>query len=171
MITSQNQQSYTDEKGRWRWRRNDEIADVVKQLGEYLIIGGYPEQHAKRYAQLSHTISRMPELIDTLAENNELNRIPGVGGVITGYIDEIVCTRSTTKFEDNQYGEPPPMTVLELTAIHKLGAKTARMLYQDYSIDSLKALCIAMENGRLKGVRGIGPKMLRTITSHCNCAN
>ena len=34
--------SYTDDKGRVRWRRNDEVAAVVKQLGEYLIIGGYP---------------------------------------------------------------------------------------------------------------------------------
>ena len=70
---------YTDAKGRPRWHRNDEVAAIVKQLGEYLIIGGYPEEHAKRYAQLAHTISRMPELIDTLAENDQLNRIPGVG--------------------------------------------------------------------------------------------
>lgn len=34
--------SYTDDKGRKRWHRNDDVAAVVKQLGEYLIIGGLP---------------------------------------------------------------------------------------------------------------------------------
>jgi len=54
---------YKDAKGRTRWVRNDEVGAIVKQLGDYLIIGGYPEEHAKRYAQLAHTISRWPESI------------------------------------------------------------------------------------------------------------
>jgi DNA polymerase (family 10) len=163
-----NSKPYTDAKGRTRWHRNDEVAAIVKQLGEYLIIGGYPEEHAKRYAQLAHTISRMPELIDTLAENDQLNSIPGVGGIITGYIDEIVRTGTTEKFNDDQYGTPPPLTVLELTTVDKLGAKTARTLYQDYGIDSMKALCVALNDGKLKGIKGIGPKMTDTIAGHCS---
>ena len=163
----QSAKPYKDAKGRKRWHRNDEVAAIVKQLGEYLIIGGYPEDHAKRYGQLAHTISRLPELIDTLAENDELNRIPGVGGIITGYIDEIVRTGTTEKFNDDQYGTPPPLTVLELTSVEKLGARTARMLYQDHGIDSMKALCKALNDGKLKGIKGIGPKMIDTIAGHC----
>lgn len=160
-------QSYTDDKGRKRWRRNDEIAAVVKQLGEYLIIGGYPEDHAKRYGQLAHTISRMPELIDTLEQNNQLNTIAGIGGTITSYIEEIIRTGTTGKFKDDQYGKPPPLSVLELTAINNLGAKTARMLYQDHAIDSMKSLCEALKDGRLSGIKGIGPKMIESIATHC----
>lgn len=160
--------SYKDAKGRKRWHRNDEVAATVKQLGEYLIIGGYPEDHAKRYGQLAHTISRMPELIDSLTENDQLNSIPGVGGTITGYIEEIVQTGTTDKFNDSQYGKPPPLTVLELTSIEKLGAKTARSLYQDHGIDSMNSLCAALADGRLKGIKGIGPKMLSTIGQRCS---
>lgn len=160
-------QPYTDDKGRTRWHRNDEVAAVVKQLGEYLIIGGYPEDHASRYAQLAHTISRMPELIDTLEENDQLNTIAGIGGTITGYVKEIIHTGTTAKFNDDQYGTPPPQSVLELTAVNKLGAKTARMLYQDYGIDSMASLCNALNEGRLKGIKGIGPKMIETISGHC----
>jgi len=159
--------SYQDQKGRTRWKRNDEIALVVKNLGDYLIIGGYPEQHAKRYAQLANTLSRWPEPVDELARNDQLNSIPGVGGVITGYIDEIVRTGTTAKFDDDQYGPPPPRTVLELTAIERLGAKTARLLYQSHGIDSLEKLCAAVKNGELSNTKGIGPKMLDTIRSHC----
>lgn len=161
--------SYTDEKGRKRWVRNDEIAVVLKQLGEYLIIGGYPEAHAKRYAQLAHSVSRWPEPVDKLAKAEELNTIPGVGGVITGYLQEIILTGTTEKFNDDQYGKPPPRSVLELTAIERLGPKTARLLYQEHQISSLNALCKALGEGRLKGVKGLGPKMLATIAEQCGC--
>ena len=159
--------AYKDAKGRTRWSRNDEVAAIVKQLGEYLIIGGYPEDHAKRYVQLAHTISRWPESIDDLAKTDRLDSLPGVGGIITSYISEIVRTGTTEKFDDDQYGKPPPLTVLELTAIERLGAKTARMLYQDFGIDSLRSLCQSVANGDLKSAKGIGPKMLETIGTHC----
>jgi len=158
---------YTDAKGRTRWVRNDEIAAIVKQLGDYLIIGGYPEDHAKRYSQLAHTLSRWPESIDKLAASNNLDSLPGVGGVITGYLDEIIQTGTTDKFNDDQYGTPPPRSVLELTEIERLGAKTAKLLYQEHGIDSLKSLCKSAKSGELKGVKGIGPKMLETIKVRC----
>jgi DNA polymerase (family 10) len=159
--------SYVDEKGRKRWVRNDEVAAIVKQLGEYLIIGGYPEEHAKRYAQLSNTISRWPELIDDLASSGQLSALPGVGGVITGYLMDIITTGTTDKFDDDQYGTPPPRTVLELTAIERLGPKTARMLYQEHGIESLSTLCRALKKDNLQGIKGLGPKMLETIATHC----
>ena len=159
---------YKDAKGRVRWYRNDEVALIVKQLGDYLIIGGYPEEHAKRYAQIAHTLSRWPESIDALAKSQELNTLPGVGGVITEYLDEIIKTGTTEKFNDDQYGPPPPRSVLELTAIERLGAKTARMLYQEHGIDSIKSLCKFTKAGKLKGIKGIGPKMLTRIEGLCS---
>ncbi len=140
---------------------------MVKQLGEYLIIGGYPEEHARRYGQLAHAISRWPVCIDQLAEAGELHRINGVGGVITGYLTEIVNTGTTEKFNDDQYGTPPPRSVLELTAIDRLGPKTARTLYQDHGIDSLQSLCAALKSGQLAGIKGFGPKMQTTIRGLC----
>lgn len=159
--------TYIDNKGRTRWVRNDEVAAIVKQLGEYLVIGGYPEDHAKRYGPLAHAISRWPVSVDVLLKANQLNTIPGVGGVITGYLEEIITTGTTDKFKDDQYGEPPPLSVLELTSIERLGAKTARMLYQDFDIDSLESLCRALDSGKLAKVHGIGPKMRETIATHC----
>ena len=159
--------TYQDSKGRTRWHRNDEVGGIIRQLGEYLIIGGYPEDHAKRYSQIAHTISRWPESIDSLAESDQLNSIPGVGGVITQYLLEIIQTGSTEKFNDDQYGKPPPLSVLELTQIERLGAKTARLLYQEHGIDSLATLCKRASSGELKGIKGMGPKMLEKINTVC----
>jgi len=165
--TSMAKAFYKDKKGRTRWVRNDEVAATIKQLGEYLIIGGYPEDHAKRYAQIAYTVSRWPDSIDELSKSEKLESLPGVGGVILGYIDEIVRTGTTSKFQDDQYGKPPPLSVLQLTEIERLGAKTARMLYQDLGIDSLSSLCQSVANGDLNKVKGVGPKMLETIGKHC----
>lgn len=159
---------YTDAKGRTRWVRNDEVAAIVKQLGDYLIIGGYPEEHAKRYAQLAHAISRWPESIDKIESKGELDSLPGVGGVITGYLKSIIKTGTTEKFNDDQYGPLPPRSVLELTQIERLGAKTAKMLYQEHGIDSLKTLCQKSKKGELDGIKGVGPKMLATIDELCS---
>ncbi len=159
---------YKDAKGRTRWKRNDEVGLKIKQLGEYLIIGGYPEDHAKRYGQLAHAISRWPESVDKMAKAKTLNTIPGVGGVIADYLDEIIRTGTTEKYQDNQYGKPPPLSVLELTSIERLGAKTARMLYQDHKVDSLKKLCELAKSGKLGQINGIGPKMVDTILAACD---
>ncbi|MBX2836864.1 MAG: hypothetical protein KTR35_08410 [Gammaproteobacteria bacterium] len=158
--------TYTDAKGRIRHVRNDEVAAIVKQLGDYLIIGGYPEEHAKRYAQIAHTISRWPESIDALDKQDALNSLPGVGGTITSYLQEIVRTGTTAKFKDNQYGKPPPRSVLELTQIDRLGPKTAKMLYQEYGISSLKKLKTALKQGKLDTAKGIGKKMRQTILDY-----
>ena len=161
------QRSYTDDKGRTRWHRNDEVAAIVKQLGEYLIIGGYPEEHAARYGPLSYAIARWPESVDTLDKRGDLSVIPGVGGIIVGYLEQIIRTGTTDKFNDDQYGMPPPLSVLELTAIPGLGAKTAKRLYEAHQIVSLSVLCERLAQGSLTDIKGIGPKMRDTIQSVC----
>lgn len=162
-----NQTKYKDEKGRVRWSRNDEIAKIVKQLGEFLIIGGYPENHAKRYAQLSYTISRWPESVEVMSSEDRLNELPGVGGVVASYVQEIVETGYTSKFEDDQYGNPPPRTVLEMTSVKGLGAKTVKTLYQEHGITSLNELCEFLDTGCIDQIKGIGMKTRDQILDRC----
>lgn len=153
--------SYVDDKGRLRCRRNDEIADQIKRLGDFLIIGGYEESHAKRYGKLAHTISRYPESVVRLYKEGRLDQIPGVGGTIAEMIGEFLKTGSCSKME--QWAERIPRTVLELTAIPGLGAKTIRTLYTEHGIKSLNALRRALDKGKLDGVKGIGNKTVERV--------
>jgi len=156
--------SYVDYKGRRRWRRNDQIAEQIKQLGDFLIIGGYEESHATRYSKLAHTISRHPESIVRLYKERRLGKISGVGGTIAKIVSEFLETGTCTKIEE--WSKQTPKTVLELTAIPGLGAKTARTLYQEHGIESLGALREALDNGELDGVKGMGKKTIETIRQH-----
>ena len=85
-------QAYVDEKGRTRWRRNDQVAEYLKQLYDFLVIGGYEETHARRYPQLAYTISRHPGLIDQLHAEGRLAEIQGIGGVVAQIIGECIET-------------------------------------------------------------------------------
>lgn len=143
--------SYTDQKGRTRWRRNDEIADKLKQLHDILIIGGYEESHATRYTRLAYTISRHPESVEVLHDEGRLSAISGVGETIAEIIGEFIETGTCNKLEE--FAEHTPKTVLELTALPGVGIKTAKALYDELGIDSRASLGEALNEGRLEGFR------------------
>ena len=156
--------TYTDVKGRRRWRSNDRIAVNLKELHDLLVIGGYDELHARRYPQLAYAISRHPESIVHMHSDGRVTQIPGVSKTIARIIGEYIETGTCTKME--QWSRQTPRTVLELTKIDRLGAKTARILYQDHDIDSLASLVEAIESNTLDGVRGIGVRMKEIIRAH-----
>ena len=159
--------TYVDPKGRTRWHCNDEIAGKLKDLYDLLIIGNYEESHAARYPRLAHTISRHPDSIERMKAEGRLTTIPGVSKVIAQIISELIEYGSCKKLDEGDENfTPPPRSVLELTQIDRLGAKTARALYQDHNIDSLAALRVALNNGRLDKVKGIGKGMIATIEKH-----
>ncbi len=156
--------SYIDEKGRQRWHANDKIANDIKRLGDYLIICGYAESHAKRYGILAYTISRYPESVVQLHRERHLSDIPGVGATIAGIIDEFLKTGTCAKMEE--WAVRVPKSVLEITAIPGLGAKTIRTLSRKYHIRSLSDLQRALDEGKLDGVKGIGVKTIDRMRQH-----
>ncbi len=160
--------SYIDQKGRTRWQRNDEIAEKLKELADFLVIGGYDESHAARYPRLAYAISRHPESIVHLHHQGRLSEIPGVGGTIATIIGELIETGTCHKMEAPIQEDRlnPPRTVLEITAIPRFGAKMARTLYQEYGIDSLDSLKNALDAGVLDAVPGMGRKTVETVRQH-----
>jgi DNA polymerase (family 10) len=155
------QDTYVDAKGRVRWHVNDQIADQLKQLHDLLVIGGYDASHAARYPKLAHEISRFPESIVELYRGGRLRQISGIGPTIAGLIGELIETGSCSKLEE--WAATTPRSVLELTAIPGLGAQMAKVLYQEHGITSRSDLRVALREGRLSAVPGIGKKTLASI--------
>ena len=155
---------YTDMKGRLRWRENDVLAERLKNLHDLLVIGGYDAGHAARYNRLAYLASRHPEPISRLHAQSRLSELPGVGKTVAGILSELIETGTCAKISTPGEGyEPPPPTVLELTAVPRLGAKTARTLYREHGIDSLAALQAALDDGRLDHVPGLGAQALARL--------
>lgn len=161
--------AYIDEKGRTRWHQNDEIALRLLELHTFLIIADYPGEHAARYPRLAHSISRFPEpMSDLIAQGRLIEEIPGVGDIISTIITQFLETGTSTKLEE--FAGDTPRTVVELVPIPGLGAKTIKRLYEEVGVDSLVSLRTAIDEGRLKGFRGIGKKTLEKIEAYLDMA-
>jgi DNA polymerase (family 10) len=156
--------SYIDAKGRTRFQENDELAEQLKRLGQFLVIGGYPTQHAARYPKLAHTISRHPEPLREIYESGRLRNLPGIGETLAQIIAEFLETGTCTKWQE--WKQHTLESVLDLAAIAHLGPQTVRVLYQEHAIQDLPGLKAALEAGELNGIPGIGPKTLKSIHEH-----
>ena len=157
--------SYIDGKGRTRWHRNEDIARKLLELHTFLIIADYPEDHASRYPRLAHSISRFPEpMSDLITQGRLIEEIGGVGEIIAEIIQEFVETGTSGKLEE--FAGDTPRTVVELVPISGIGAKTIKRLYEEVGVDSLASLRTAIDEGKLKGFRGIGKKTLEKIEAY-----
>lgn len=155
---------YIDAKGRTRFYENDELAEKLKQLANFLVVGGYPAQHAARYPKLAHTISRYPEPLRHIYERGQLKQFSGIGETVAQIIAEFLETGTCTKWQE--WKQHTPESVLELTAIANLGPQMVHMLYKEYGIQDLRGLKAALDAGQLNGIPGIGPKTLKSIREH-----
>ena len=159
------EKSYIDAKGRTRWHENDEIALKFLELHTFLIIADYPEDHASRYPWLANYISRFPEPVsDLIAQGRLIEEIPGAGEVVENIVKEFLDTGTSAKLEE--FAGDTPRTVVELVPIPGLGAKTIKRLYEEVGVDSLVSLRAAIDEGRLKGFKGIGKKTLEKIEAY-----
>lgn len=156
--------SYVDAKGRTRFHENDQLGEQLKALQQFLVVGGYPEDHAARYPKLAYALSRYPEPVSLMLAEGRLESFPGVGEIVGKIIAEFIRTGTCTKWQE--WKEHTPESLLEVTTIPGLGAKTVRGLYVDMGIKNLADLKTALEAGKLKGVPGIGPKTLKSIQEH-----
>jgi DNA polymerase (family 10) len=153
--------SYTDEKGRTRWRRNDWLAQKLNELHDLLVISGYDPSHAARYPKLAYAISRMPVSIDALAAQDRLDEIPGIGDTVEKIVRQTLMTGTSDKFDE--CAATTPLSVLEMRRIPRLGARTIHYLYKELGVDSLSSLKDAEAAGRLNDVPGLGPTLRAAI--------
>lgn len=140
---------------------NEELAQALRDLRDFLIIAGYEESHATRYSHISRAIAKWPEPVEKLRREGRLKEIPGVGPLIQLYIKEILDDGVSSK--QREWESAAPWSVVEMTKVPGLGAKTARTLFHALGVKSLAELKVAESEGRLSDVQGIGPAICRAI--------
>ena len=146
---------------------NDEIARKLLELHTILIVADYPEDHATRYPRLAYTISRMEASVAGLVAQGRLKEeILGVGDIVATIITEYVETGTCSKLQE--YASDVPQTIVELISIPGLGPKTIKLLYQEIGVDSLLSLRTAIDEGKLKGIKGIGKKTIENFDRYLN---
>ena len=140
---------------------NPEVAAVFRRLADLLEIRGDPVYKVTAYRRASESILSLPEPVQAVRQRGELEAIPGVGKAIEQKIEDLLDTGSF-KLLDEVRAELPA-GLAELLAVPEIGPKRARLLYKELGVDGLDALRRALAEGRLDGVKGLGPRGAQRI--------
>src|SRR5262249_53713630 len=135
---------------------NAEIAAALEELGVLYELDGAVKYRVLAYSTAAKAIRESPVAVADLAAEGRATEIPGVGKTLAEKIDALIETGEIPAAVKLKAKFPP--TLIAVTRIPGLGAKTARRLYDELGITSLEELKEAAEDQRIRDVRGLGAK-------------
>jgi DNA polymerase (family 10) len=141
--------------------RNAEIADAMAELAILYELDGAVRYRVLAYKEAARVIRQSPVSVEELALAGKATDLPGIGATLQ---EKIVALASK--------GEIPaaaklkrkfPATLVAVTRIPGVGAKTARRLYDELGVTNLDQLREAAEGERIRTVKGLGPKVEENV--------
>src|SRR5919109_2468116 len=143
--------------------RNAEIAAALRELGVLYELDGADRFRVLAYREAARTVANSPISVEQLAEAGRLTELPGVGKTLAEKIVTLIETGSIPSAD--KLKQKFPATLVEVTRVPGLGAKTAKRIYDELGVENLTQLKEAAEQGRIAGMRGLGPKTEENILS------
>lgn len=140
---------------------NAAIATMLDDFGDLLEIAGSDRYRTLSYHKAAHSIRAWDEDIGRTAVDGRLTDIPGIGAKLSATISSIIARGTFAEFEEVRKALPPSITAL--MRVPGLGPKRAKALYDDLGIAALDDLEDALEEGRLDGMAGFGPKTIENV--------
>ena len=143
--------------------RNAEIAAAFRELGTLYELDGANRFRVLAYRDAARAIADSPAPVGELALQGRATELQGVGDTIQEKIVALL-----------EQGEIPaaiklkrkfPATLVDLTRIPGVGAKTVRRIYDETGIATTAELRAAAEAGALRDLRGLGAKFEENVLS------
>jgi DNA polymerase (family 10) len=141
--------------------RNAEIAAALRELGILYELDGADRYRVLAYREAARTVASSPISVEQLAEEGRLTELPAVGKTLAEKIETLIEKGSIPSAD--KLKKKFPATLVEVTRVPGLGAKTARRIYDEVGVENLVQLKEAAEQGRLAGIRGLGPRTEENI--------
>jgi DNA polymerase (family X) len=137
--------------------RNAEIAAALRELGILYELDGADRFRVLAYRDAARTARDSPLSLEQLAGEGRLTELPGIGKTLADKIVTLLETGSIPSAE--KLKAKFPASLVEVTRVPGLGAKTARRLYDELGVEDLDGLRAAAEEGRIRELKGLGPKV------------
>ena len=135
---------------------NAEIAAALEELGILYELDGAVKYRVLAYSAAAKAIRESPVSVAELAAAGRAIEIPGVGKTLAEKIDALIETGEIPAAAKLKAKFPP--TLIEVTRVPGLGAKTARRLYDELGVASMEDLKEAAEGARIRDLKGLGAK-------------
>lgn len=136
---------------------NAEIAAVFDRIADLLDILGENEFRTRAYRTAAMTVRDYgPDLGAFIESGEPLPKLPGLGKDLAGKLVEIATTGTCKKAKELEVKVPAGL--LDMLTLPGLGPKRVKMLWEHLGVHSMADLKKAAEDGRIKGLKGLGPK-------------
>jgi DNA polymerase (family 10) len=135
---------------------NAEIAAALDELGVLYQLDGAVKYRVLAYSTAAKAIRESPVSVADLAAAGRATEVPGVGKTLAEKIDALIETGEIPAAVKLKAKFPP--TLVEVTRVPGVGAKTARRLFDELGVATLEDLKAAAEGKRIRELKGLGPK-------------
>lgn len=135
---------------------NAEIAAALEELGVLYELDGAVKYRVLAYSTAAAAIRESPVSVAELAAAGRATEIPGVGKTLAEKIDALLASGEIPAAAKLKAKFPP--SLVEVTRVPGLGAKTARRLYDELGIATIEDLRAAAEAERIRELKGLGAK-------------
>jgi len=140
---------------------NAEIAAALDELGVLYQLDGAVKYRVLAYSAAAKAIRESPVSVADLAAAGRATEIPGVGKTLAEKIDALIETGEIPAAVKLKAKFPP--TLVEVTRVPGVGAKTARLLFEALGVATLEDLKEAAESERIRDLKGLGPKVEENV--------
>ncbi len=143
---------------------NVAIARIFSEIADLLEIKNENAFKIRAYRNASETITHATDKLAHCTEE-QLRAIPGIGKDLAAKIREIAETGDSRYHRDLLDQFPP--TILDLLHLQGVGPKTVAVLYAQLGVKTIEELEAACADGRVRGLKGLGPKKEQLILRAC----
>ena len=140
--------------------QNHEIARVLDEIADMLEVSEDNFFRVRAYRNAARTVYDHPTPLSKMTEES-LEELPGIGADLAGKIAEILQTGDLPLHRKLAKKVPPGL--LQLTRLPGMGPKRVRLLKERLHIRDIAGLKRAIDTGKLRTVRGFGPKIAQRL--------
>jgi DNA polymerase (family 10) len=138
---------------------NQELSDLFKSFARIMELKGENVFKVIAFQKVSRILEN--PTLDIKAAIEAGTPVEGVGESSRRIIAEYLRTGRSTEYEEVATSVPPGL--LPMLDIPGLGPKTIHLFWKERDITTIEALVKAIDEGTLKGLKGVGDKKIQAI--------
>ncbi|MBA9007563.1 helix-hairpin-helix domain-containing protein [Thermomonospora cellulosilytica] len=138
-------------------RTNAEVAELLLEYADLFAMNGGDDIRVRSYRKAAESIAAHPGDLAAI----DVRTLPDVGEAIAKKVEEALRRGTFRQLEDLR--ARTPAGARNLLAVPGLGPRRALRLHTELGVDSPRALAAAIEQGRLNGMRGFGPRTRQSL--------
>jgi DNA polymerase (family 10) len=133
------------------------IIAALREIGARLRLAGDNPFRARAYETGADAVEALADAeLERRVRSATLTEVAGIGGALAVVISELAATGRSAVL--NRLREATPAALLELTSLSGVSRERALRLHEALGVDNLDDLAAAARTGRVRAVKGFGPK-------------